>query len=123
LASSEHSSEQNFLRQEGIGRAQFEHIPDCGSQFVVLVVLLLWIEWRFPSPWNVQLGLNRHWAQLNRIEAQVRGVPLETIEEEEKQCIENESASIRAEEWWERWVSDRSLIFMIWRSIGKSKDH
>lgn len=56
-------------------------------QFGLIVVLQLWILWRSPTPWRTDMILRRTLNQLNRIEAQVRVIPLAEVEKE-------------AEGWW-----------------------
>ena len=63
-----------------------------GFQFVILVVLLLWIIHRIPSRW--ERDVYRKWThdQLNKINAQIRGVPVSEIEQEFSNYISNRSA-------------------------------
>jgi hypothetical protein len=57
-------------------------------QFALILILQVWLLWRSPTPWRTDAVLRRVFAQLNRIEAHLRGVPLTSVEQE-------------ADDWWE----------------------
>lgn len=51
-------------------------------EFAILFLLLVWIIRKLPKPWLVDASLRRMTGQLNRMEAAIRHVPLEQIEDE-----------------------------------------
>jgi hypothetical protein len=66
-------------------------------QFLVLLMLLLWILWRTrvtaqTSPWLRDALLRRMFNQLNHIEAAVRHVDVSEVEEETENWWSNEAA-------------------------------
>ena len=61
-------------------------------EFVILLVLLLWLIYRVPSRWRQDFYLTYILGQLAQIEANSRGVPLSKIEEEFRNYLSNKSA-------------------------------
>jgi len=61
-------------------------------EFIIVVVLLVWIIRRLPTPWVYDMYLRRMLSQLNDIEAHARGVPLEQIKQEFSNTISDTTA-------------------------------
>jgi hypothetical protein len=77
-----------------------------GWQFGILAFLLIWILWRTrsiaqTSPLLRDALRRRIFEQLNRIEAQQRGVPVADVEKEDDEWWQSTAAYQRA--WPRRW--------------------
>ena len=62
-------------------------------EFAILFLLLVWIVRKLPTPWLVNASLRRMTGQLNRLEATIRNVSLEQIEEEFDAFYKKQSTS------------------------------
>lgn len=61
-------------------------------EFVILLVLLLWLIRCIPSRWQQDVRLKWIHDQLNEINANARGIPLSRVEEEYRNYLSNRSA-------------------------------
>ena len=72
-------------------------------EFAVLLLLLLWMNFRMLVPLRVHINNVLMFKKLNRIEAHLRGVPTKQIEEE----LSTEIADILAMERGRPWFASR----------------
>lgn len=69
-------------------------------EFAVVVALLVWILFRMAVPWRADMIYALLFKKLNRIEAHLRGVPVEQIDRELAMELEDIESSERGRPWF-----------------------